>query len=150
MEAQEIAELRTMYIFTPAEGATWGLTYSLLEEKLRARDPDEFIRFDGDPDGPAHGSVMYFGITLDGEELEGIARLSPEGVAIQDCTAHLAVEFVRWLRTEVVPDGATITYNTEWGLESDLPDDIVPDVPRPRLVGVFVTHIEATGGLDLD
>jgi len=31
MEPEEISELRTMYISTPPEGPSWGLTYEGLE-----------------------------------------------------------------------------------------------------------------------
>ncbi|MFC8276439.1 hypothetical protein ACFUJR_28690 [Streptomyces sp. NPDC057271] len=148
MDASELAELRTMYIFGPAEGSTWGLTYELIEARLRERDPDEFIRIDEGDEGPVRGSVMHFGITLGEEQLEGMARLSPEGIALEHCTAQAAAEFVQWLWDSVVPDGTSITFNTEWGLEADLPDAPVPDTPRPRLVAAFLAHLEATDGLD--
>ncbi|MEW5626506.1 hypothetical protein AB1388_08050 [Streptomyces hydrogenans] len=148
MDASELAELRTMYVFGPAESSTWGLTYEGIEAKLRERETDTFIRIDEGGEGPVRGSVMHFGITLDEEDLEGMARLSPEGIAIEDCTALAAAEFVKWLWGSVVPEGSIITFNTEWGLEADVPDALVPDVPRPRLVATFLAHIEATGGLD--
>ncbi|WP_405591885.1 hypothetical protein [Streptomyces sp. NBC_01092] len=146
MEPEEIAELRTMYVFTPAEGQSWGLTFESLEDKLRERNPDEFTRIDAE--GPVRGSSMHFGITLGDEQLEGLARLSSEGVAVLDCNAHLAAEFALWLRDCVVPTGMTVMFNTEWGLLDDLPPTPVPDAPRPRIVAAFVTHIEETGGLD--
>ena len=40
MEPDEIAELRTMYIFTPPDGQSWGLTYECLEAVLRERNPE--------------------------------------------------------------------------------------------------------------
>jgi hypothetical protein len=146
MEPDEIAELRTMYVFTSAEGQSWGLTFESLEAKLRERNPDEFIRIDGG--GPVRGSSMHFGITLGDEQMEGLARLSSEGVAIMDCNAHLAAEFVLWLRDCVVPTGMTVLFNTEWGLEDGLPPTPVPDASQPHIVAAFVTHIEETGGLD--
>ncbi|WP_406133232.1 hypothetical protein [Streptomyces zaomyceticus] len=148
MDASELAKLRTMYVFGPAEGSAWGLTYEGIEAKLRERKTDTFVRVDEGDEGPVRGSVMHFGITLGEEELEGIAKRSPEGIAIEDCTAHAAAEFAKWLWDNVVPDGSSITFNTEWGLEADLPDALVPDVPRPRLVATFLAHLEATGGLD--
>ncbi|MGW3389651.1 hypothetical protein [Streptomyces cinereoruber] len=147
MDASELAELRTMYVFGPGEGSTWGLTYEGIEAKLRERKTDAFIRIDEGDEGPARGSVMHFGITVGEDELEGMAKLSPEGIAVEDCTAHAAAEFVKWL-WGVIPDGSSITFNTEWGLEADLPDALVPHVPRPRLVATFLAHLEATGGLD--
>ncbi|MFF2569978.1 hypothetical protein [Streptomyces sp. NPDC058084] len=148
MDASELAELRTMYVFEPAEGSTWGLTYEGIESRLRERKTDTFIRIDEGDEGPVHGSVMHFGITVGEEELEGMAKLSPEGIAVEDCTALAAAEFVKWLWGKIVPDGSGITFNTEWGLEADLPDALVPRVPRPRLVAAFLAHLEATGGLD--
>ncbi|KQX51500.1 MULTISPECIES: hypothetical protein [unclassified Streptomyces] len=148
MDASEPAELRTTYIFGPAEGSTWGLTYEGIEAKLRERETDTFVRIDEGEKGPVRGSAMHFGITVGEEELEGMAKLSPEGIAIEDCTAHAAAEFVKWLWGSVVPDGSSITFNTEWGLEADLPDALVPHVSRPRLVATFLAHLEATGGLD--
>ncbi|AJF68538.1 hypothetical protein [Streptomyces vietnamensis] len=148
MDASELAELRTMYVFGPAEGSTWGLTYEGVEAGLRERNTDTFIRIDEGDEGPVRGSVMHFGITVGEEELEGMAKLSPEGIAVEDCTALAAAEFVKWLWGSIVPDGSSITFNTEWGLEADLPDALVPHVPRPRLVATFLAHLEATGGLD--
>ncbi|MDI3402856.1 hypothetical protein [Streptomyces cavernicola] len=149
MEADQIAELRTMYVFGPAEGETWGLFFDVLERKLRERDPDEFIRVEESGDGPLDGgATMHFGITLDDEDLEGMAKLDSEGVALTDCTAPLAAEFALWLRENIIPDGAVLTFNTEWGLEEDLPDALVPDATQEQLVSLFVAHIEETGGLD--
>ncbi|QKV94253.1 hypothetical protein HUT19_22900 [Streptomyces sp. NA02950] len=142
MDASELAALRTMYIFTPMEGETWGLTYQDLEAKLRERGPDEFV--DLELGESIRGTKMYFGITLGDEKLEGIARLSPEGVAIDDCPAPTAAAFVNWLRENIVPDGMAMTFNTEWGLEEGLPDAPVPDVPRPRLIAIFLAHLEQT------
>ncbi|MFE2234170.1 hypothetical protein ACFXA4_16600 [Streptomyces sp. NPDC059442] len=148
MDASEPAELRTMYVFGPAEGSTWGLTYEGIEAKLRERETDTFVRIDEGEEGPVRGSVMHFGITVGEEDLEGTAKLSPEGIAIENCTALAAAEFVEWLWGSVVPDGSSITFNTEWGLEADLPDALVLHAPRPRLVATFLAHLEATGGLD--
>jgi hypothetical protein len=89
---------------------------------------------------------MYFGITIDEEQLDGMAKPSSEGVALEDCTALVAAEFVRWLRGTIVPEGMAMTFNTEWGLEARLPDALVPDAPRPRLVATFLAHLVATGG----
>ncbi|MFC7304749.1 restriction endonuclease fold toxin-2 domain-containing protein [Streptomyces monticola] len=149
MEADQIAELRTMYVFGPAEGETWGLTFAALERKLRECNPDEFIRVEEAGDGPLDsGTTMHFGITLDDEDLEGMAKLDSEGVSITDCTAPLAAEFAVWLRQNVVPDGTALTFNTEWGLEEDLPDALVPDATQEELASLFVARIEETGGLD--
>ncbi|MDI3417290.1 hypothetical protein [Streptomyces luteolus] len=149
MEADQIAELRTMYVFGPAEGETWGLTFDALERKLRDRDPDEFVRVEEPGEGPLDRSTtMYFGITLADEDLEGMAKRDSEGVAITDCTAPQAAEFALWLRENIVPPGAAVTFNTEWGLEEDLPDSVVPDSTQEGLIALFVTHLEETGGLD--
>ncbi|MES4892331.1 hypothetical protein [Streptomyces sp. NPDC096012] len=91
---------------------------------------------------------MSFGITLDDEDLEGLASLVPEGVSVLDCNAHLAARFVLWLRNNVVPADVPVMFNTEWGIEEDLDDTLVPDATRPRIVAAFVRHIEETGGLD--
>lgn len=144
MDTTELAQLRTMYIFTPIPGESWGLTYQNLEAKLRERDPDEFIRVQEDPGGPVPGDSMYFGITLEEEPFDGTAKLSPEGVAIKDCPAQAAAVFADWLRDTIVPDEMAITYNTEWGLEERLPDTPLPDVPRPRLIATFFEHLKQT------
>lgn len=149
MEPVEIAQLRTMYIFSPPEGKSWGLTYGSLEAKLRERNPDEFIRIDDGSGGPVIGSSMHFGITLDDDQLEDIALLAPEGgVSVLDCTAGSAAGFAMWLRADVLPEGMGVMFNTEWGLEADLPDAPVPDATRPRIATVFMEHLAATGGLD--
>jgi len=148
MEPEEIAQLRTMYVFTPPAGRSWGLTYDGLASILRQRDPDEYIRIEDGTDGPVRNSSMQFGITLDGEELEGMALLTPEGVAVKDCTPRTAAAFALWLAATVVPAGTTIMFNTEWGIEADLPATPVPDATRPRIAAAFVEHLVATGDLD--
>ncbi|AKN72032.1 hypothetical protein QR97_21590 [Streptomyces sp. PBH53] len=148
MEPEQIAELRTMYIFTPPHGQSWGLTYERLEALLRERNPDEFIRVDDGADGPVSGSSMHFGITLDDEQLEGMALLSPEGVSVKDCTAQSAAGFVLWLRNTAVPAGMAVMFNTEWGLEVGLPATPVPDAARPRIAAAFIEHLVETGDLD--
>ncbi|CDR07470.1 hypothetical protein [Streptomyces iranensis] len=148
MEPEERAELRTMYIFSPSEGQSWRLTYEGLEALLRERDPEEFIRVDDGSDGPVSGSSMHFGITLDDEELEGMALLAPEGVSVKDCTVHTAAAFAIWLSNNVVPTGVAVTFNTEWGLEAELPDTPVPEATRPRIAATFMEHLKDTGELD--
>ncbi|MFE3627766.1 hypothetical protein [Streptomyces goshikiensis] len=107
MDAAQLADLRTMYVFTPLDGQTWGLTCGSLKACLLERDPDEFVRIQ--EGGQIRGSVMYYGITLDGEELEGYARVRPEGVSILDSTAQAAANFAGWLREHVVPEGLAMT-----------------------------------------
>ncbi len=46
VDASELAGLRTMYVFGPAEGSTWGLTYEGIEAKLRERKTGTFLRGD--------------------------------------------------------------------------------------------------------
>ncbi|MGV4988710.1 hypothetical protein ACVB8X_37625 [Streptomyces sp. NRAIS4] len=147
MEPEQIAELRTMYVFTPPHGQSWGLTFEGLAERLRERNPEEFIRVD-DGGGPIRGASMNFGITLDDEDLEGFALLNPEGVSIFDCNAHLAARFALWLRNNVAPADVPVMFNTEWGIEEGLEPTLLPDATRPRIVAAFVQHIEETGGLD--
>ncbi|MFJ5633902.1 hypothetical protein ACIQF5_14745 [Streptomyces goshikiensis] len=113
MDAAQLADLRTLYVFTPLDGQTWGVTYDSLKACLLERDPDEFVRIQ--EGGQIRGSVMHYGITLDGEELEGYARVRPEGVSILDSTAQAAANFACWLREYVVPEGLAMTFNTAWG-----------------------------------
>lgn len=128
-----------MYVFTPAPGRTWGLTYETLAARLRERDPRETIRLDrGRPDREA---CLHFGITLGAATLEGKALLSPEGVSVADCSPRSAAAFAIWLRTHVVPRPAPITFNTEWGLDADLPDTPLPRGHHPQLVAAFRTHL---------
>ena len=148
MEPEEIAALRTMYIFSPPDGQSWGLTYEGLETLLRERDPEAFLRIDDGSDGPVSGSSMHFGITLDDEELEGMALLSPEGVSVMHCTVHTAAAFAVWLSHNAVPTGAAVMFNTEWGLEAELPDTPVPEATRPRIAAAFMEHLKDTGDLD--
>nr|WP_206325817.1 MULTISPECIES: hypothetical protein [unclassified Streptomyces] len=137
-----------MYVFGPAEGSTWNLTYDLVTSKLRERNPNEFIRVDEGDQGPVHGSVMHFGITLGDETLEGMAKLAPEGITLEDATAQAAAAFVQWLRNSIVPTGTSVSFNTEWGLETDLPDALVPDAPRPRVTATFLAHLEAIDAMN--
>ncbi|WP_327180375.1 hypothetical protein OG599_34895 (plasmid) [Streptomyces sp. NBC_01335] len=146
MESDAIAELRTLYIFTPPDGQTWNLTYTALEAVLRRRDPDTFIRID--EGGPVTATSMDFGITLDDELLEAMALLQPEGVTVKDATARTAATFALWLRNHVIPAGAAMVFNTEWGVEDDLPDTPVPDATRPRVAAAFMDHLVEAGDLD--
>ncbi|MGW1053554.1 hypothetical protein [Streptomyces sp. NPDC001155] len=148
MEPEEVAELRTMFVFTPPQGQSWGLTFEGLEARLRERNPDTFIRVDDGGDGPVRGASMIFGITLDDEDLEGLASLEPEGVSVLDCNAHLAARFALWLRNNVAPADTPVMFNTEWGIEEGIEHTLVPDATRPRIVAAFVAHIQETGGLD--
>ncbi|MDT0608689.1 hypothetical protein [Streptomyces lancefieldiae] len=148
MEPDEIAELRTVYVFTPPDGQSWSLTYERLEAVLRERNLEESVRVDDGTDGPVTGSSMHFGITLDDEQLEGMALPSPEGVSVKDCTARSAAGFVLWLRNNVVPAGTAVMFNTEWGAEAGLPDAPVPEAPRPHVVATFIAHLVETGGID--
>ncbi|GHJ35411.1 hypothetical protein [Streptomyces sp. TS71-3] len=150
MNTSELAELRTTYIFTPPAGETWGLTFTQIRERLLARDPNEFIRTE-DPRAelPGGEASLFFGITLDGgEEAEGIAKLNPEGLAIEESTAAMAAEFVAWARANLIPDRLGITFNTEWGLESDIPDTRLPNASDDALEELFLAHLIDTGGLD--
>ncbi|WP_405942031.1 hypothetical protein [Streptomyces sp. NBC_00207] len=145
MDPSDLVELRTMYVFSPAEGETWGLAFDGFGSHLLARNPDEFLRLDEGRTGAVRRASLHFGITCDDEALEGFAVLMPTGVAIKDCTARAAADFVEWLRDAVVPQDKTITFNTEWGIEGQIPDSPVPEGPRPRLVASFLAHLESLG-----
>ncbi|MFF8867966.1 hypothetical protein ACF08B_38675 [Streptomyces sp. NPDC015139] len=148
MEPVEIAELRTMFVFTPPRGQSWGLTFEGFEARLRERNPDTFIRLDDEGDGPVRGSSKIFGITFDDETLEGFASLQPEGVAVRECNAHMAARVALWLRNNVAPADVPVMFNTDWGIEEGLEPTLVPDATRPHIVTALVQHVEETGGLD--
>lgn len=146
MEIDQLAELRTQYIFTPDEGGTWGLTFDGFAAALRERNPEEFISISepppGDP-GPG-GESMSFGITLLDEDLEGSMMESPQGASVHDATAEQAAAFAEWLRERIVPAGTRITYNTAWGMESDRPDADVAEADADALTTQFLAHLEQT------
>ncbi|MFP8887026.1 hypothetical protein [Streptomyces mangrovi] len=145
METSELAELRTMFIFTPPQGSTWNLVLEDFAARLRERTPDEFVRIDENPQGPgARGPSMSFGFTLQDGAVEGFVLTTPEGAAVTNVTAQEAAEFAMWLRNHVVPNGAPMMVNTEWGVEDDVPEALVPDVPRPSLVAALLSHLEET------
>ncbi|GHE09167.1 hypothetical protein [Streptomyces alanosinicus] len=148
MEPEEIAELRTMFVFTPPHGRSWGLAFEELQARLRERNPDTFTRVDDGGYGPVRGASMIFGITLDDEGLEGLASLEPEGVSVLDCNAHSAARFALWLRNNVAPADIPVMFNTGWGIEEGIEHTLLPDATPPRIVAAFVAHIQETGGLD--
>ncbi|MFF3172929.1 hypothetical protein ACFVQ0_09920 [Streptomyces sp. NPDC057900] len=149
MENSDLEELETLFIFTPSPGDTWGLTFTRLKQHLLEADPEVFIRVEDPRDGNSLGdSFMFFEFTLEGKELEGMSKVSPEGVAAQNCTAGQAADFVTWLSTSVIPPGHTITFNTEWGMESEIPDADVPITEKSQLIELFLAHIVETGGLE--
>ncbi|WP_019547868.1 hypothetical protein [Streptomyces sulphureus] len=138
-----------MYVFGPADGQSWGLTFDGLSTALRARTPEEFVRIDEEPQGPAPGGPsMLFGFTLEGETLEGIAAEKPEGASLLDSTTETAADFALWLRENIAPAGSAMVFNTEWGLEEDLPDTHLPEESREAMIAAFVQHLEDTGNLD--
>ncbi|MFG2598348.1 hypothetical protein [Streptomyces sp. NPDC048462] len=149
MKKSDLEELETLYIFTPSPGDTWGLTFTHLKQHLLEADPEAFIRVEDPRDGNSLGnSFMFFEFTLEGKEIEGMSKIAPEGVAAQNCTARQAADFVKWLRTSVAPSGHNITFNTEWGLESEIPDTDVPIAEKSELTDLFLAHIVETGGLE--
>src|SRR3954447_22679901 len=105
MEESEVAQLRTMYVFTPADDGDWKLSLETMSETLHERNHGEFIRIEDSVDDPAPGGGprLHFGITLLGEDMEGFGKEDPQGIALLDSTARLAAEFVLWLRLRVVP-----------------------------------------------
>ncbi|MHB9759849.1 hypothetical protein ACYBSK_36190 [Streptomyces sp. BYX5S] len=149
MERHELERLETLFVFAPLRDGTWSLTFDGLRQALRELDPYVFIRTE-DPrdDVPGGGPCMFFEAALGDGDIEGLAELKPEGIAAQNCTAHRAAQFVRWLRSSAVPHGTTITFTTEWGMESGLPDAVVPTASETDLVQLFLDHIAQTGGLD--
>ncbi|OKK24831.1 hypothetical protein AMK09_01090 [Streptomyces sp. CB02488] len=149
MKNFDLEELETLFIFAPSPGDTWGLTFTHLKQRLLEANPEVFIRVEDPRDGNSPGdSFMFFEFTLEGKELEGMAKISPEGVAAQNCTAQQAADFVEWLRTSAIPPGHTITFNTEWGVESEIPDADVPITEKSQLIELFLAHIVETGGLE--
>ena len=150
MKESEVAQLRTMYVFTPPGGRDWNLSMEAMADRLCERNRDEFIRIEDSTEDPApgSGSRLHFGITLLDEDMEGFGKEDPQGIALRDSTARLAAEFVFWLRLSVVPAHAKIEFNTEWGIEEDLPDATVPEGSVEELTETFLDHIVATGGLD--
>ncbi|MFJ6371751.1 hypothetical protein ACIQK5_26655 [Streptomyces virginiae] len=131
-----------MYVFSPADGASWGLTFEGFRSHLLTRNPGEFLHLDEGRAEPVRRASLHFGITFDGEVLEGFAALTPEGVAIRDCTAHAAANFAVWLREAVVSQDKAISFNTDRGIEGQAPDSPLPDVTCPRLVAAFLAHFE--------
>ncbi|MEV3857635.1 hypothetical protein AB0J38_25310 [Streptomyces sp. NPDC050095] len=97
---------------------------------------------------PEIGAQPHFGIALSDEVLEGVAQLDPEGIALNDSTAALAAEFSQWLREQIVPQGQSITFNTEWGWDSDLADALVPEASQDEVAEQFIAHLVAAGDLD--
>jgi len=148
MEPSELEKLETLFIFTPAPASTWGLTFDRLEQLLLDLDPKAFTRAEEPRDEVPGGTFMFFEAALGDDDIEGMAKQAPEGVAVQNCTAPKAAEFVQWLRSGVVPEGSAISFNTEWGMENELPDAPVPTASQDELVELFLAHIVQTGGLD--
>ncbi|MGY1438483.1 hypothetical protein [Streptomyces reniochalinae] len=117
-----------MYTFFPEEGEDWPNLFECLADALRERDPNTFIRSVDNADDPIRPGPpeLWFGITIADEELDGFAAHTPTGVALKDATPALAAEFAHWLRDKVTPSGAGITFNTSWGLEDDMPSELLP------------------------
>jgi len=84
--------LRTLYVFTPPEGQTWGLTFERLKDVLLERDPDEFIKVEEGGDRSARGpstdhaaephrdvpaGLLAVVLTSDGAVLHGVDEHAP-------------------------------------------------------------------------
>lgn len=150
MDPAVIAEQRVMYLFCPAEGSSWGLTFDGFTTALRERTPEEFVSLREPPPAdpaPPRAPRLAFGFTIDDEVLEGFAKEQPEGAAILDSDAHSAAEFALWMRDSIVPSGTPVTFITEWGIMEELPFTVLPDDSREAMIAAFVAHIEATGYL---
>ncbi|MFE2426899.1 hypothetical protein ACFXJ5_09120 [Streptomyces sp. NPDC059373] len=131
-----------MFILTAPDGGDWGMTLDSFADALRERNPDEFIKVWEDEPGPGPSSPsLSFGITLGDEDFEGIALTAPQGASVKDCTAAHAAEFAQWLRERIVPASAEITFNTEAGMEWELPDVTLPNAPAEELRDVFLSHL---------
>jgi len=87
---------------------------------------------------------MHSGITLDNGQLAGMALQLPEGVSVLDRAVRSAARFALWLRNDVLPGGTVVMFNTEWGLEAELPPTPVSDGNRPRIAAAFVAHLGET------
>ncbi|QPP09874.1 hypothetical protein G4Z16_29560 [Streptomyces bathyalis] len=150
MDPAIIAQQRVMYLFCPAEGNSWGLTFDGFTTALRERTPEEFVRVREPPPAdpaPPRSPRLAFGFTIGDEILEGFAKEQPEGAAILDSDAHSAAEFALWMCNCVVPSGLSVTFITEWGIMEGLPFTLLSADSRDAMVAAFVDHIESTGYL---
>ncbi|GHJ24994.1 hypothetical protein ACH4LN_17250 [Streptomyces albus] len=138
----DVTQLRTMYVFSPERSEEWDGFFEQLPEALQERRAGEFVRVDRYDSGPGPlGTWMTFGFTLDEEIFECSARPSPPGVAIKEATSADAATFVTWLRSRVVPTEASLTFNTEWGLEEDIPDQELSHASPSDAVHLFEEHL---------
>ncbi|MCZ1006878.1 hypothetical protein [Streptomyces lydicus] len=117
----DAAEFRTMFIFSPPEGAPqgWGLTFPSFTDALRTKEPGAVMETWS---GQYTGETLSFQFgTSVGDTAEGMVGVEPNGVAIEDCTAAEAADFAAWLQQAIVPAGSGLMVNIREGVEWELP-----------------------------
>lgn len=141
-EEDEAAEFRTMFLFNPPpeDPNGWGLTFEAFAEALRDRDPEAFAE---QWSGVFVGETLSFSFTTSaGEEPEGVVGIEPNGVAVQDCTASEAAEFVHWLRAAVLPEQAELKANITEGVDWQLPQISVPRTAPAELATILTARVD--------
>ncbi|WP_143081808.1 hypothetical protein [Streptomyces qinglanensis] len=142
MSEVDVTQIRTMYVFGPERSEEWDGFFEYLPEALQERRSGEFVRVDRHDSGPGPlGTWMTFGFTLEEEVFECNARPSPPGVAIKEATSADAAAFLGWLRGRVVPTEASLTFNTEWGLEEHIPDQGLSHTSPSDSIRLFEEHL---------
>ncbi|WP_432141029.1 hypothetical protein [Streptomyces sp. bgisy084] len=119
--SEDAGNFRTMFIFSPPEGAPqgWGLTFPAFADALRAKEPEAVVEAWS---GHYTGETLSFQFhTSRGEINEGMMGVEPNGVAIEDCTAAEAADFASWLQQTIVPTDSGLMVNIREGVEWELP-----------------------------
>ncbi|AJT62569.1 hypothetical protein T261_0880 [Streptomyces lydicus] len=140
--SEDAADFRTMFIFSPPEGAPegWGLTFAAFVDALRAKDPDALFH---EWTGHYSGETLSFQFgTSSGDKAEGMVGVEPNGVAIEDCNAAEAADFAGWLRQNIVPPDSGLIVNIREGVEWELPAVELPGSEVTGLEQSLVGHVE--------
>ncbi|MEY9937008.1 hypothetical protein [Streptacidiphilus sp. MAP5-3] len=139
--ADVLDDLRLLWIFSGPEGEDTGLTLTGFAEALAARELEPFTSMWDDPaDGAYEGTTMTFGITLAGQDIEGVVSVRGQGASIQDATVAEAVEFAAWMRDALIAEGRTLTANTRQGMEDELSDIQISGRTDEQLLEAFADH----------
>ncbi|MFH9246733.1 hypothetical protein ACH4LK_15035 [Streptomyces lydicus] len=140
--SEDAADFRTMFIFSPPDGApqSWGLTFDAFVDALSAKDPNALFH---EWTGHFSGETLSFQFsTCSGEEAEGMVGVDPNGVAIEDCTAAEAADFAEWLRQAIVPPDGGLVVNIREGAEWELPPVELPGSALTESEQRLVGHVE--------
>ncbi|GAB2787624.1 hypothetical protein [Streptomyces daliensis] len=140
---QSPEEVQELFIFTPCEGDSWGVTFEKFTRALEHRTPGEFSLAVDEPEGVLPASRrLRFGFTLDDAGIEGFFKEEPEGAALRAVTCHEAARFAEWLAEKIIPPGGSLAFTTRVNEEYGLGEEEILHRAAPEIESQLLEHVE--------